>query len=286
MRDHEGDLVIYVRRLLLCLLLIAGTNLSHAQEPGDVHPSLTEKFVLDMGVFFPDRSFKIHVDGGVAGRNPNIDFEDEFGLNRSDETFAIDFGWRFGKKWSLLTQYFESSGSRSAVLDEDIEWNDVVFGQGSNVVAGQEFSLVRVFFGRQFETSERHDFGVGAGFHWLEIGAFIQGDILVSGAPNEFRRESVKAEFPLPNVGVWYRYSLSPKWALRSRFDYLSVDIGDYNGSLVNGSLGFNYRLFENFGVGLSYNIFELDLGITRTDWRGEVTSRYEGLYVSASAYW
>ena len=117
MRGHKGDRVMYLRHLLLCLLLIAGNNLSHAQEPGDVHPSLTEKFVLDMGVFFPDRSFKIHVDGSVAGGNPNIDFEDEFGLNRSDETFAIDFGWRFGKKWSLLGQYFESSGSRSAVLD-------------------------------------------------------------------------------------------------------------------------------------------------------------------------
>jgi len=277
---------MHVKRLLPCLLLIAGADLSHAQEQGNVHPSLTEKFVLDMGVFFPDRNFEIHVDGSIAGRNPDIDFENEFGLNRSDEVLAIDFGWRFGKKWSLLTQYFESSGSRSAVLDEDIEWNDVVFGQGSNVVAGQEFSLVRVFFGRQFDTSERHDFGVGAGFHWLEIGAFIQGDILVSGAPNEFRRESVKAEFPLPNVGVWYRYSLSPKWALRSRFDYLSVDIGDYSGSLVNGSLGFNYQLFDNFGVGLSYNIFELDLGITRTDWRGDVVSRYEGLYVYVSAYW
>ena len=115
--------------------------------------------------------------------------------------------------------------------------------------------------------SERHDFGVGAGFHWLEISAFIRGDILVSGAPNEFRRESVRAEFPLPNVGVWYRYSLSPKWAFRSRFDYLSVEIGDYNGSLVNASLGLNYRMFENFGFGLSYNIFELDLGITRNDW-------------------
>ena len=277
---------MFVRQILCCVLLIAGTSPLYAQDRSDVHPNLTKKYLLDLGVFFPDRSFKINVDGSIAGANPSIRFEDEFGLNRSDEVFAIDFGWRYGEKWSLLTQYFESSGSRGAVLDEDIEWNDVVFGQGSNVVAGQEFSLVRVFFGRQFDTSERHDFGVGAGFHWLEIGAFIQGDILVSGAPNEFRRESVKAEFPLPNVGVWYRYSLSPKWALRSRFDYLSVDIGDYSGSLVNGSLGFNYRLFENFGVGLSYNIFELDLGITRTDWRGEVVSRYEGLYVYVSAYW
>jgi len=286
MRGLEGDLVMYVRRLLLCLLLIAGTNLVHAQEPGNVHPSLTEKFVLDVGMFFPSRNFEIHVDGNIEGGNETIDFENEFGLNRSDETFAIDFGWRFGKKWSLQTQYFESSGSRSAVLDEDIEWNDVIFDQGSAAVAGQDFSVLRVFFGRQFATSEQHDFGIGAGLHWLEIGAFMQGEIIVNGAPNEFRRESVQAEFPLPNVGVWYRYSLSPKWAFRIRYDYLNVDIDDYDGSLVNGSLGFNYQLFEHFGLGLNYNVFELDLGITKSDWRGNVTSRYEGLYVNASAYW
>ena len=119
---------MYAKRIPICVLLIAATNLVHAQEPGNVHPILTEKYVLDLGIFFPDRSFKINVDGSIAGVNPSIDFEDEFGLNRSDEVFAIDFGWRFGKKWSLLTQYFQSSGAREAVLDEDIEWNEVVFG--------------------------------------------------------------------------------------------------------------------------------------------------------------
>ena len=274
------------KHLLVCVLLIAGGNLAHAQEPGNVHPSLTEKFVLDAGMFFPSRSFEIHVDGNIEGRNPSIDFEDEFGLNKSDETFAIDFGWRFGKKWSLRTQYFDSSGSRSAVLDEDIEWNDVIFGQGTTAVAGQDFSVLRVFFGRQFATSERHDFGVGAGLHWLEIGAFIEGNIIVGGAPNVFRRESVNVAAPLPNIGVWYKYSLSPKWALKSRYDYLNADIGDYNGSMTNAALGFNYQILENFGIGLGYNFFELDLGMTKSDWRGEVNSRYEGLYVFASAYW
>jgi hypothetical protein len=266
--------------------LIAGTSPLYAQDRSDVHPSLTKKYVLDLGVFFPDRSFKINVDGSIAGANPNIRFEDEFGLNRSDEVFAIDFGWRYGKKWSLLTQYFESSGSRSAILDEDIEWKDVVFEQGSNAVAGQDFRLVRVFFGRQFNTSERHDFGIGAGLHWLEIGAFIEGNIIVGGGSNEFRRESVNVDFPLPNIGVWYRYSLSPKWAFRSRYDYLNADIGDFNGSMTNAALGLNYQMFEKFGVGLNYNFFELDLGVTKPDWRGQVKSRYEGLFVYISANW
>jgi hypothetical protein len=55
---------------------------------------------------------------------------------------------------------------------------------------------------------------------------------------------------------------------------------------MTNAALGFNYQILENFGVGLGYNFFELDLGMTKSDWRGEVNSRYEGLYVFASAYW
>ena len=276
---------MYVKRILICVLSIAAAIPLCAQEPSNIHPSLTEKFVVDLGIFFPDRSIKINVDGSISGVNPNIRFEDEFGLNPSDEVFAIDFVGRFGKKWSLLTQYFQSSGARGAVLDEDIEWEDVVFGQGSSAVAGQDFSLVRVFFGRQFNTSERHDFGVGAGLHWLEIGAFIEGNIIVAGGPNEFRRESVNVEAPLPNIGVWYRYSLSPKWAFRSRYDYLNADVGDFSGTMTNAALGLNYQMFKNFGVGLNYNFFELDLGVTKPDWRGEVKSRYEGLFVFISAY-
>jgi len=274
------------KNLLLCVLLIAGTALVNAQEVGDVHPALTEKFILHAGVFFPDRNFKIHVDGRGAGTNPNIDFEDEFGLNKSDQVFALEFGWRFGKKWSLLTQYFDTSGSRTAVLDEDIEWEDVVFAEGSNATAGQEFSVIRTFFGRRFNTNERHELGIGAGLHWFELGAFVEGEIIVAGQGTQFRRESVSVNAPLPNVGVWYNYSLTPKWAFTSRLDYLSADIDDYSGSLVNLGVGINYRAFDRIGVGLSYNRLELDLSITKPDWRGGTETTYQGLFIYASGYW
>ena len=234
----------------LCVLLIMGAVPVKAQEVSDIHPILIEKFTLDAGVFFPERNFKIHVDGLRTGPNPSIDFENEFGLNKSDQVFALEFGWRFGKKWSLLTQYFETSGSRIAVLDEDIEWEDVTFSEGSNATAGQEFAVIRTFFGRRFNTSERHYFGVGAGLHWFELGAFIEGEILVDGQSTQFGRESVSVEAPLPNIGV-----------------------------------GINYRIFDKFGAGLSYNWLELDLSITRPDWRGGTETTYQGLFVSASGY-
>lgn len=278
--------MISTRILLTCMLMVAGHTFADPQEVRDVHPILTDKFVLGAGIFFPDRDFRIHVDGNTAGINPDIDFENEFGLSKSDEVFALEFGWRFGKKWSLLTQYFEASGSRTAVLDEDIEWRDVVFVAGSSATAGQEFSVLRMFFGRRFDTSERHDIGIGAGLHWFEITALLEGNIIVGGQGNQFRRESVEAKAPMPNVGLWYNFSLTPKWALTSRLDYLGVDIGDFSGELVNLGLGVNYRAFENFGFGLNYNYLELDLTITKPDWRGGTETTYKGLFLHASAYW
>jgi len=142
-----------------------------------------------------------------------------------------------------------------SVLEEDIEWGDVVFGAGSNAAAGTSFSLTRIFFGRQLDTSRSHDFGIGAGLHWLEMGAFIEGEILINGTPTASRR-SVSEGAPLPNIGAWYMYSISPRWALRTRLDLLSADVGDYDGLLVNSG------------------------------WRGKFETTYDGVYVYASLYY
>jgi hypothetical protein len=271
--------------IVICLLYFAGPPLTNAAEPEDLHPYLESGFSLDLGVFFPDRHLNLSVNGSVAGINDEIDFDKGLQLGSTDSTFAGELSWRFRGKWSIVAQYFKSSDSASLVLDEDIEWGDVVFGAGSFATAGTEFSLTRIFFGRQLDTSRRHDIGIGGGIHWLHIGTFIEGEILVNGVPAGARR-SVSVEAPLPNIGAWYKYSISPRWALRSRIDLFSADISDYDGLLVNVSLGVNFQAFEHFGIGLNYNYFELDVGIDKSGWRGELETTYDGVYVYASYYY
>jgi len=269
-----------------CVLLVSGTNLLHAQEPIDVHPYLTSKFFIDLGIYFPDRETIIGVDGTISGINRDFDFSRTTGNKKNDETFSFDFGWRFGKKWSMLTQYFKSSGVTGAALTQDVEWKDIVFAQGSNAMVGQEFSVTRVFFGREFDSSDRHDFGAGLGFHQIKFKAFIQGEILIAGGPNVFRAEAVGQKMPLPNIGVWYRYSLSPNWVFTSRFDWMDASIDKFDGKLTNASVGINYKFSENFGAGVSYNALELDVAVNKPSWRGRLLTRYEGAYVYLSAYW
>lgn len=247
---------------------------------------LSEKFFLDLGIYFPNRDTRLGVDGVISGINDDFEFKRVAGLKEGDETFSADFGWRFGKKWSLLMQYFKSTGSAGAVLTEDIEWKDVVFAQGSSAVVGQEFSVTRVFFGREFDSRLRHDFGAGLGFHILKFRAFIDGEIIVAGGPNALHADSVSHNQPLPNIGIWYKYSMSPRWVFRSRFDWLDASFDKYDGSLINFSIGVNYKMSEKFGVGLNYNIVELDATINEVNWRGRLLQRVDGAFIYLSAFW
>ncbi len=278
-------MAIRTTTLVVCLLCFAGPQLTIAAESENLHPFLQRGFSLDVGVFFPDRHLDLSVNGTVGGINEEIDFDQDFRLGSADETFSAELSWRFRGKWSVVGQFFKTSDSARVMLEEDIEWGNVVFGAGSFAAAGSDFTLTRIFFGRSLNTGKSHDVGVGGGLHWLHIGSFIEGEILVNGVPSAARR-SVSVEAPLPNIGAWYKYSISPRWALRARLDLFSADISDYDGLLLNASLGLNFQVFEHVGLGLSYNYFELDVSVDKSDWRGNVETIYDGVYVYASVYY
>jgi len=269
---------------LVCLWCLTASRLSVAEDADDLHPYLDSEFTLDLGVFYPDRKLNLGVNGTVGGINDEIDFDEGVRLDSADTTFSAELAWRYHAKWSIVGQYFKSTDTKRAVLEEDIEWGDIVFGAGSNAAVGSQFSLTRIFFARQLNSNRSHDVSIGAGIHWLHIGAFIEGEILVNGVPASARR-SVSVEAPLPNIGVWYKYSITPRWALRSRLDLFSASIDDYDGRLINVGLGVNFQAFEHFGIGLNYNYVELDLKINKSDWRGNVRTTYDGIYVNASFY-
>ena len=92
--------------LILVALFVGGTMSLAAEAQDGVHPHLTEKFSVDLGVFFPERKVTMSIDGPVIASGEDIDFEESFGLRKSDEIFSLNFGWRFGEKWQLGAQYF------------------------------------------------------------------------------------------------------------------------------------------------------------------------------------
>ncbi len=51
-------------------------------------------------------------------------------------------------------------------------------------------------------------------------------------------------------------------------------------------ALVLDFQAFGHVGFGLSYNYLELDVDIDKSNWRGNIESIYEAIYVNASFYY
>lgn len=232
------------------------------------HPLLTSRFVISAGAFWPQKAFELGAGGALPG--DDIDFDKTFRFEDASTTAFGNFRWRFSDNWSLGVEGWKLDSSGGAILTEDVVWDDLVFREGSFATAGVDLKLVRVFLGRKLWHSDTYETGVGVGAHWMEINAFIEGEVRVDEEATGIQKGDVGTEFPLPNIGFWYLQALSPRWAASVRVDWLSAGIDRYSGQLWNAQAGVHFQAAEHVGLSLSATYFELDGRITDDDWRGQ----------------
>jgi hypothetical protein len=269
-----------------CLIALILTMPGLAAESDDLHPLMASKYWGNIGVYFSARDFDASAEGSIAGITKSFDFESSAGLDDHPDLLMAELGWQFTPKWGLALQYFESERSASKTLTDSIEWRDLVFDVGARIDATSSVEITRLFFARRFRDDGPHSLRLGAGVHWLRMGATLAGEATLNDLSREFRRSVVRAEIPMPNVGAWYRYSPSRKWMFNLRADWLSASVDKYKGRIWNAAAGVNFSPWDHVGFGLSYQFFQLDGEIKEDRWRGKVQTSFTGPFVYMSGYW
>ena len=247
-------------------------------ESKEQHPILSKRFIANAGLFIPNKTLKVRVDG--RSENKIIDFTEAFDFNRSESTFAANFMWRFSrnKKWSLSVEYFGVKSNHSVELEDEIVWEDTTYPVGVSVDAGFRINMYRIFFGRSIIRKHNHELGGGLGVHAMDIRTNIEGSAFVGDEVTPtLEKKSANIVAPVPNIGFWYYYTPNEKWALTARIDWFAITVGDYGGSLWNIAPGVKYQVFKNIGVGLNYRYIKTTINVDKTDWHGEVDLIFQG---------
>ena len=274
----------------LSVLLAASIPVTSMAQDYAYHPALSDNFTATIGAMKSSNSFKLSSEGILpdSGPDKDIDFDDKLGVSDSTTFLNAQLRWKFGseKKWSLWGQYFSNNATGNATLTENIEWDDNVFLEGTYAEAGVKLAVTRVFVGRSFYKNEQNDFGAGIGLHYLDLSAYIEGEVLVNDQTTGTLKASTSAGAPLPNIGAWYYFSPARSWLLHSRVDWISANIGDYDGGLWNVNVGVNYQAFRNVGFDLSWQYFDLHVDVDKSDWNGSVKMVYSGPVLSATFNW
>ncbi len=273
---------------IICFVLFSNPLFSQEEEKLDEgeekstqdvakHPLLADKFWIEAGVYFPTKSIKIGANASLP--EDEIDFNETFGIDDSQTTYLFNFEWRWNKNWRLTAETFAVNNSSRATLKKDLVFNEITFQEGTNVGAGFNFSLYRVFVGRLISSGQKHSLGAGLGVHALDVGAFVEGEIK-SDNPDlngSFRRSGVNALVPLPNIGAWYHWAPTEKWAFIARVDWFGISIDQYSGGLWDLAPGVRYQFIKNFGIGLDYRFFLLNAKVDNDNWKGKFDMDFSG---------
>jgi len=242
------------------------------------HPILSDRFILNAGIFIPSKIFKLNIAG--ASENDLIDINEDLGFDKSETIFAGNFMWRFtkNKKWSLSVEYFGVKSNHNLTLEDEIEWDDTTYPVGIEVEAGFRLNIYRIFFGRSIIRKQNHELGGGLGVHAMDIRTFIEGEAFLGDAVTPtLERKSVSVVAPVPNIGFWYYYTPNAKWALTARIDWFAIQIGDYGGSLWNIAPGVKYQVFKNIGVGVNYRYIQTSVNVDKENFSGDLDLIFKG---------
>lgn len=264
MCNGKSAWVRLVARTVLVIASILAANPVLAEEAD------FDRFSLSLGVFLTSRNSKAQLDGDVPDSGTPVDLEGDLGLDKSDSVFRLDGYFRFNEKHRIDFSAFDLSRSASEQIDKDIEWNGELFPIDVQVDTSQDLTIYKLAYTWSFLRRDKGYLGASAGLYVADIGASIAAESLG-------RATSGGVTAPLPVFGLRGQYDLSAKWSLRGSAEIFAIESGDYDGSLYDVYAGVDYQLLEHMAIGLGYNSVKIDVGVSKTNFNGDLDWLYDG---------
>jgi hypothetical protein len=251
--------------LVTCAALLLAGSPRLAAQTTDL-----DRFSVSLGVFFTSRDTITRLDGDVPGSGEDVDLENDFGFDASDAVFRIDGYFRFNEKHRLDLSAFDLSRSASKRIQKDIEWDGSTYPIDTVIDAGLDLTIYKLAYTWSFMRREKGYLGASAGLYVADIGTS-----LAAAAIGQSSNRSTTA--PLPVIGLRGQYDFSDKWSLRGSAELFAFEYGDFDGSLYDVYAGLDYQLFEHMAIGVGVNSVDFNVGVTKTNFNGDLDWRYTG---------
>jgi hypothetical protein len=231
-----------------------------------------DHFSISLGIFLADRASKTRLNGTIddGDDGTNVDLEGDLGLNRSDTVFRIDGFYRFNEKHRIDISAFDLSRSKTRVIDEEIEWGDTIYPVNVSIKSAFDLQIYKLAYTWSFMRRDKGYLGLTAGLYIANFGAKLSAADIGSV-------ESDSLTAPLPVVGLRGEYEISERFTFRASGELFALEYDDYDGTLVDLYAGIDYQLSEHSAIGLGLNSVNLDVGITKSRFKGNINWRYDG---------
>lgn len=275
MRIHERILI--QAGVVFLGATLCGFASGQESAAGKAHPSLRDKWNIQLGVFSPKIDSNVQLDSRTTGAGTSVSFEDDLGLADREMIATFLASVRLGERWRIEAEYFSLHRGNTRTLDRDIVWGGDTYPANTVVTSDLDSNTYRLSGGYSFITDDKRELGVTLGLHVTDISATLS-----SAGVATHKGDALS---PLPTIGIYGAYAYSPQWLLSGRLDYFSLNYGKFDGSLINFTASVEFRVSGHFGIGAGYRHVDVDVTVTGAEFTVTADSRFSGptLFVAAS---
>ncbi len=251
-----GNITRHRQCALTCTLLLAMV-LSAAPSTAQEY-SLFDRFSLALGGSSLGLSTEVRLDSSELGIGTVINFEDDLGLESSKIVPALGFRARLGKRHLIDANWTKADRNSTAQALTDIQFGDIEIPAGSGVALSYDQEQASVGYSYFFLLRDRWGLGIRAGLRVLRLQTFLE----VTDTVIELS-DGGDTSAPLPFVGFSFRFGIAPKWRLISDFGWLSLKVGDVDGSQLILDAGVEYLAWKNVSFGVALSTSSVDVEVT-----------------------
>lgn len=245
---------------LVLLAIVVASSPATAQEY-----ALFDRFSVSLGGSVLGLNTEIRLDATDSDLGTTISFEDDLGLDSSKIVPALGFRAVLGKRHQIEATWSKADRSATSQALTDIEFGDIEIPEDSGVELSFDQEAISAAYTYHFLLRDRWALGIRGGLRVLSLQTFL-------GIRNTDISDEGDTSAPLPFVGFSFRYGIMPRLRLISDFGWLSLSIGDVDGTQLLGDVAIEYLIWKNASFGVSFTSTSLDVDITEgEDFTGSV---------------
>jgi len=275
----EGGMKLKFFRLVFCVFFIlVFSHVAVAEEKEKKYYSNEhwERAALYLGAFLVDTNSDLELGlSGVGLPKVKVDAEDLLGLDENITVFRADAFWRITRRNRVDFTYYQLNRDGSTFLGIDIPG----FPIGEQVDTDFDISILRGSYAWSFFKNEHFDLGIAGGLYGMSIDYKMKSE-------NSGKIEETDFTVPLPVIGLRGNFALTPNWFIRQSFDYFYVNIGDYEGQLIDLAVALEWNALKYLGLGIGYNFVTMGLKYSGSDdFLKEIDMSYGGVQLFGKLY-
>ncbi|SNS27769.1 hypothetical protein SAMN06295912_103234 [Sphingomonas laterariae] len=253
-----------------CMVLMhAGT--ANAQAARD-------RFWLEASYFWTSNNTTVSVeDRDSQEAASRISLEKDLGFERDDSLPEFRAGAKLGGGFRVVVEYMGINRKAEAQIDRRLGFGKHTFEASADVRSRFETDIYRIGIGWDAFRGENYAIGIIGGLHATNFVVRLEGEATIGNQSVGAVTEKRDALAPLPTVGAYALFDVTPHFTLQGRVDYIDLTLNNAGGRLINAEASLMYNITDNLGVGVGFRHVDYKLEMVKRDWTGSIKYRVNG---------